>query len=205
MHIAYILQVAWICPFSAVLTPSTASKIPQLAVDFLQTQYPDQVSPPQLVSRSKNDDTKDLIAAGIESRDDEDDDLRIRGMEILTIAVPIWRAAGSLEFFYSTVFHNALGPWASLPLQSRLVVQMGCLQLTMTASFGFGVPRGIPWSFVRNFSRNMVMLTRLGFIGTYVQWYSSVFGGFNPQLGVQVQLEIRRDCSGPHTAAYFGE
>jgi len=134
------------------------------------------------------------ISTGISKRDDdEDDDLRIRHIEILTAWVPTLEAARSLESFYLNVLYSALSQWANLPPQSHLTIKMGWLELTMDVAFNHGLPRGIPWAFVRNFSRNMLAVTRMEFTGTYDMRYSSVFGVFNPEVGIEVRLRIRWD------------
>ena len=196
MHIFHPGHISWLYLVSIALILSTASRICQAPKNISDNQCSDKSSLRRSLSSSDDDGSRNMFAAEIKSRDDDedDDDLRIRHMQITTTAVPIWRAASALEMFYESILAHAIGPWANLPLQSHLAVKMGCLQLTMTVSYGFGMPRSIPWSFVRNYSRNMLMLTRLGFVGTYVMWYSSVFGGFNPQLDVHVELRIRHGC-----------
>ena len=134
-------------------------------------------------------------------RDDEQsDDLRIRRIEILTSSIPIAVAAYSLEMFYNAILHNALAPWCTRPPQQALVMTMGPLQLTMTVVANSGVAQGIPWPFVRNFARNMLAMTALGFTGTYNMFYSrhSVstrgfgipFTPDTPDLAVEVRLGI---------------
>lgn len=134
-------------------------------------------------------------------RDDEQsDDLRVRSIEILTGSIPIAVAANSLELFYNAILYNALAPWCTRPPQQALVMTMGPLQLTMNVVVDSGVAQGIPWPFVRNFARNMLAMTALGFTGTYDIYYSrhSVsttgfgipFNPGNPNLAVEVRLRI---------------
>ena len=121
--------------------------------------------------------------------DNDDDDLRIATVVVLTSTVPIWSAARALESFYTSILSHAMGPWANLRLLPRLDVDFGCLLLTMRVITGDRSPRrGIPWIFVRNFARNMLTMTRLGFTGTYSILYLSVIG---PDLGVVVELRVR--------------
>ena len=134
-------------------------------------------------------------------RDDEQsDDLRVRSIEILTGSVPIAVAASSLELFYNAILFNALAPWCTRPPQQHLVMTMGPLQLTMTVVVDSGVAQGIPWAFVRNFARNMLGVTALGFTGTYNMCYSRhsesttgfgiPFTPATPDLAVEVRLRI---------------
>ena len=103
--------------------------------------------------------------------DDQNDDLRVREIKILTISVPVTVAANALEHFYNVVLFNALNPWGSQPPQQLVSLTMGPLHLTMTVAIDDGVPQGIPWDFVRNFARNMLAVTAMGFTGTYDMYY----------------------------------
>lgn len=132
---------------------------------------------------------------GISRRDDEQSDaLRIRSIVILTGSVPIAAAACSFERFYQAILFNALAPWCSLPPQQFLRMTMGPLQLTMNVVLYNGIPQGIPWAFVRNFARNMLAMTAMGFTGTFDMYYETDEGStFNPRLphlGVDVRLRI---------------
>lgn len=141
-------------------------------------------------------------ADAMSKRDDEQsDDLRIRRIDILSSSIPIAVAAHSLELFYHAILYNALAPWSVWPPQQALVMTMGHLQLTMNVVYDGGVRQGIPWAFVRNFARNMIAMTALGFTGTYDMYYSRhpVFPFTNfrfssnpddPDLGVRVHLSI---------------
>lgn len=128
--------------------------------------------------------------------DDEDDDLRIRRIEIVAGSIPIATAAHSLEMFYNAILSNALAPWCNQPPQQALVMTMGPLQLTMNVVLNHGVPQGIPWAFVRNFARNMLAMTSMGFAGSYNMYYSRLADHglhFDPNvvdLGVEVRLSI---------------
>lgn len=134
-------------------------------------------------------------ADAIIKRDDEQSDpLRIRRIDIVGGSVPIAAVAHSLEFFYNAILSHALAPWCFLPPQGALVMTMGPLQLTMNVVYNSGVPQGIPWAFVRNFARNMLVMTARGFTGTYDMYYATDFGNplihFLPNFGVEVHLRI---------------
>ncbi|KAL9133219.1 MAG: hypothetical protein Q9175_005603 [Cornicularia normoerica] len=137
-----------------------------------------------------------LRSAGamIQRDDEQSDDLRIIRIDIVTGSIPILAAANSLDMFYNAILYNALAPWCSVPPQQTLVITMGHLQLTMNVVFDDGVPRGIPWAFVRNFARNMLGMTAMGFTGTFDMYYATDYGlSFNhdlPNLGVEVRLRI---------------
>ena len=139
--------------------------------------------------------------AMIKRDDEQSDNLRIRRIDILSGSIPIAVAAHSLELFYHAILYNALAPWSVWPPQQALVMTMGPLQLTMNVVYDGGVPQGIPWAFIRNFARNMMAMTALGFTGTYDMYYSrqSVspltnfrfpFNPDNLDLGVRVRLSI---------------
>lgn len=134
----------------------------------------------------------------INRRDDDlSDALRIRRIIIVTGSipfVPIRTAAHSLERFYRAILFHALAPWCSLPPQPALAIGMGPLQLTMNVVYSNGIPQGIPWAFVRNFARNMLVMTALGFTGTYQMYYDtddeSLLNPILPTFGVDVRLRI---------------
>ena len=131
----------------------------------------------------------------ITRRDDEQADaLRIRRIVIMTGSVPIAAAAHSLETFYLAILYNALAPWCSIPPQQALQMTMGPLQLTMNVVASEGIAQGVPWAFVRNFARNMLAMTALGFTETFEMYYDTYDGSpFNahfPNFGVDVRLRI---------------
>ena len=132
----------------------------------------------------------------VERDDEQDDDLRIRGIILQTCHIPITAAAYSLEIFYNAILINALGTWRSMEPQQNLVMTMGPLQLSMTIVLDSSVPQGIPWAFVRNFARNMVAMTAMGFAGTYDMYYTrfdtsgSSFSSPLPNLGVHVVFRV---------------
>ena len=131
----------------------------------------------------------------IARRDDEQgDSLRIRRIVIVTASIPIVAAAHSLERFYNAILFNALAPWCSLPPQRSLQMTMGPLQLSMEVVDNYGIPQGIPWAFVRNFARNMLAMTALGFTGTFNMYYdtdgSFPFNARFLNFGVDVRLRI---------------
>lgn len=131
----------------------------------------------------------------ITRRDDEQGDpLRIRRIVIVTGSVPIAAAAHSFEKFYLAILYNALAPWCSLPPQQGLQMTMGPLQLTMSVVHSYGISQGIPWAFVRNFARNMLAMTALGFTGTFDMYYDtdngSPFYAQFPNFGVDVRLRV---------------
>lgn len=134
--------------------------------------------------------------AMIKRDNDENDDMKIRRIEIVTGSVPIATAAHSLEGFYSAILSNALTSWCNQLPQQALVMTMGPLQLTMNVVVNSGVPQGIPWAFVRNFARNMLAMTSMGFTGSYNMYYSRLMDyelPFNPgvvNIGVEVRLSI---------------
>jgi len=132
-------------------------------------------------------------ASYLSSRDDEiDDDLVVRRIDIVTGMVPIANSANALLAFYNSILFHALAPWANTQPQVALRMTMGCLELTMQVVFERSrTRRGIPWAFVRNFARNMLMMTTMGFTGTYDMYYSSDSGfSFNADLGVEVRLRV---------------
>lgn len=126
--------------------------------------------------------------------DDLSDALRIRRIVIVTGGVPIIAAAYSLERFYSAILSNALATWCSLPPQQALSMTMGPLHLTMNTVYSNGIPQGIPWAFVSNFARNMLVMTGLGFTGTFNMYYDTDDGSsispVLPTFGVDVRLRI---------------
>lgn len=126
--------------------------------------------------------------------DDQSDPLRIGRIVILTGSVPIAAAAHSLEKFYLAILSNALASWCSLPPQPVLQITMGPLQLTMNVVGNNGIPQGIPWVFVRNFARNMLAMTALGFTGTFDMYYdtddSLPFNAHFLNFGVDVGLRV---------------
>ena len=101
-------------------------------------------------------------------RSDDANDLVVQQINIRTSTIPVVHAAHFLEHFYNSILYNALAPWSTMEPQLRLRMTMGSLELTMMVAFNAGgTPRGIPWSFVRDFARNMLVMTRMGFTGTY--------------------------------------
>lgn len=134
--------------------------------------------------------------------DEEDDDLRARRIEIMTIMIPLPTASHTLEYFYAHILFNALALWANVPPAPNLVFTLGCLELTMNVLSNHGPARGISWAFVRNFARNMIAMTRRGFVGTYRMYYSSIYGTcYCPQMAVEVELRIRADRVGSWNVA----
>ena len=130
---------------------------------------------------------------------DGNDDLIVRHIQVLTAMIPIWDAAQVLEVFYRSIFDHAVVSWADIPLSTHLMINYGCLELTMTVTnTDVNFPRGIPWGFVRDWSWNMLCVTRLGFVGTYRMWYASIFGVLNPSLGIEVCLRINWQRLGCH-------
>ena len=132
-------------------------------------------------------------ADGIVKRDyEQDDDLWIRGIILQTCHVPITVAAYSLDRFYNAVLSNTLGVWGSMEPQQSLRMTMGPLSLSMHVVLDNRVTQGIPWAFVRNFARNMLAVTAMGFTGTYDMYFSrfdtfgSSFTSPLPNLGVHV-------------------
>ena len=122
--------------------------------------------------------------------DDQVDDLWVRSINILTSSIPSSAAAAQLEEFYYSILCNTLAAWAQQPAQQMLFLNMGRLQLSMSVVMNSGAPQGIPWAFVRNFARNMLMMTRLGFVGTYNMYYMRHSNPSLPNLGVEVRLRI---------------
>lgn len=189
MYVVYILCIACLSTLFANVVPSSNSRPPfsvQQSPDLHSSQYP-------LPQKQKDN----LIAIRRSPRrltkrtDNDDDDLRIRYVQILTSTVPILSAARELDRLYNNILYNALVLWASIPLSQRLTFRMGCLELTMHVGFSRGTPRSIPWAFVRNFCRNMLAATRTGFVGTYRMSFASIFGEWNPELRIEVELRIR--------------
>lgn len=143
-------------------------------------------------SQSKDHETPQgmVVARSSKRNDDEEDDLRIRHISILTTTVPLFAAVHDLDTFYNAILYNALASWINMPPQLALSISFGCLQLKMSVAVNYGPPRGIPWAFVRNFARNMLVMTRGGFAGTYDMYYSSIHGAFRPEFSVEVSLRI---------------
>ena len=130
--------------------------------------------------------------------DEQSDDLWIRRISIMTSSVPIAESARFLDMFYNSILYNALSPWCCQPPQQVLMITLGRLQLTMTVVSDNGVQQGIPWSFVRNFARNMLAMTAAGFTGTYDMYYmrgdaSIPVNPFLPNFGVEVRLRFLWD------------
>ena len=136
-------------------------------------------------------------ADGIVKRDNEqDDDLWIRGINLQTSHIPITAAAYSLERFYNAILSNALNAWGSMEPQQSLMMTMGPLQLSMHVVLDSRVTQGIPWAFVRNFARNMLAVTSMGFTGTYDMYFTrfntfgTLFSSPLPNLGVHVVFRV---------------
>ena len=147
---------------------------------------------PSFQGSDKRRDGSVMSADIMMKRDDnESDDLRVRVTRILTTSVPITTAAYSLEFFYNAILLNALNHWCSQPPQQVLFVTMGSLQLSMTILFDGGVQQGIPWDFVRNFARNMLAVTAMGFTGTYDMYYAREYGESLTIPGLVVEVRFR--------------
>ena len=124
---------------------------------------------------------------------DDDDDLRVRWINIVSGSVPIAAAAHSLQMFYNAILFNTLTQWCTQPPQQVMVMTMGRLQLTMKIVVGSGVRQGIPWAFVRNFARNMLAMTAMGFTGTYDMVYlrvNDLFPSAPADIGVEVRLRF---------------
>lgn len=126
-------------------------------------------------------------------RDNEQDDLTVRRITVLTSSVPVPAATRFFEVFYRTLLYHTLDIWSRQPPQHQLVLRMGHLQLTMNVMFSWGPPQAIPWAFVVDFARNMLTMTGLGFAGTYDMYYTRGdhwrwhdFGN----LGVEVHLRF---------------
>ena len=106
--------------------------------------------------------------------------------------MPLVNAAEALLSFYNNILLQTLNPWANEEPQLALTISMGHLELTMAvvpdSSRNF---QGIPWSFVRTFARDMVIMTCAGFTGTFVMQFSTD-RGYNaiPDLTVEVRLRI---------------
>lgn len=148
------------------------------------------------LSQSERHDHLSPIDYSISKRDDNEEDfLRVRQINIFTSTFPIISATRFLDFFYNSILYNALTTWAEIPPPPTLTFCLGYLRLTMTVVCNPGPPRGIPWAFVRNFARNMIVMTRVGFAGTYMMHYwpaNGVVGGlYVPEFCVEVKLEVR--------------
>lgn len=79
--------------------------------------------------------------------------------------VPIQAASTSLWLLYSSIQRQALGPWASIPIQADLWMTLGNLRIC------FASLHGIPWDFVAWFAGKMITATLRGFTGTWDQMY----------------------------------
>lgn len=179
--------------FFCFLFFQTASSFPPIAENYERAPRlgyrQDSCS---VISQSEHHGTPQtmVVARSSKRNDDEDDDLRIRNINILTTTVPLIAAMHDLDMFYNSILYNALAPWINMPPQTALSITCGCLQLKISVVVNYGPPRGIPWAFVRNFARNMLVMTHGGFAGTYDMYYSSIRGAFRPEFSVQVSLRV---------------
>ena len=147
---------------------------------------------------SQGSQTSDYVSSRqtgvmVKRDDEQDDDLWVRTIQIISSTIPYRAAAPFLEQFYLSILYNALESWTSQPPQQKLFVTIGRLQLTMQVALDTGVRQGIPWAFVRNFARNMLMMTRLGFVGTYDMFFMRHYNPHSPILIVEVRLRISWD------------
>lgn len=202
-HISVILTMWFsrallvICSFLSQLTfthpsPPTKYEIPTRS-EGIQIKHIINVSSSQSQRHGHPQPPFDF---SIGKRDDNEEDyLRVRQITIFTSTVPIISATHHLDFFYNTILYNALTTWAEMPAQPILCFSLGCLRLTISVVCNPGPPRGIPWAFVRNLARNMIVMTRAGFAGTYMMHYwpvnGMVGGFFVPAFCVEVRLEVR--------------
>ena len=194
-----MLPVCFLLLFAAALDFSMASgvssstgEMPHFHISYA-LGFPTSLGIPVEPKQSQRENIK------VSERDDNsDDDLRVQGVTILTTTVPIWDAVRVLAVFYGSILDRALSSWATIPEQPVVIINMGCLQLTINVPFAGDSPRAIPWAFVRNFARNMLAMTRRGFTGTYRMWFISAFGLGNAQLDVEVRLSVCWDRLGCH-------
>ena len=126
-------------------------------------------------------------------RDDEQDDLSLRRVTILTSGVPIAAAAHSLDAFYSAILYHAFNIRCAQPPQPLLIMTMEPLYLTMKVMFDARVPQGIPWPFFTKFAHKMLATTSMGFTGTHNMFYVRENVGTSsnlPGLAVEIQFQI---------------
>ena len=197
MHVKRTLVVACLLLQTALNFPSTSPSY-ERTKGLKGTLIPQASKSPLSRSKDHEHPHKLVLARSGKRNDDEEDDLRIRRIDLLTSTVPISEAAHDLEIFYNSVLYNAIAVWVDMPPQLTLSMSLGCLQLRMSVVMNLGPPRGIPWAFVRNFARNMLVMTRTGFAGTYVMYYSSIRDAFAPEFGVEVELRVFWANTGQH-------
>lgn len=189
MYIRCTLHAISLLLFASILITASGAHDRQWAEQARENQGIQIFRSPSLQSLIEHIPTK---------RDEyEADELTIGSIRILSSSVPIQTAVQSLELFYNQILYNARVHWIGIEPQFTLQLNVGCLQLTMSIAFNHGVVRGIPWSFVRNFARNMLVMTRSGFTGTYNMLYLSRNGAFNPVFGVDVSFRVLWECIGP--------
>lgn len=192
MYLTAILQISFL--LALFETPTQASEMKNSTNRKLtRSDITSVPSLPGLRNRLERTPFSSSTQHRFSRRDDVlDDDLVARHIQIVTSTVPIADAVNALQVFYNSILYNALAPWGNMEPQVALRMTMGCLELTMeVVSDRTRTRRGIPWAFVRNFARNMLTMTTMGFTGTYDMYYSTNLGYyFNPDLGVEVHLRV---------------
>lgn len=107
-------------------------------------------------------------------------ELRLLRIFSSDLIVPVSVAARELELFYWALLHNAVYVWPDTPPLPNLVLSLGHLQI---AFFGGGL---VQWDFVADFAARMLVVTQLGYTGTYrMTWANRAF-----TAGVSVMLSI---------------
>ena len=94
--------------------------------------------------------------------------LQIHHMEIRSLVSPILHAAASLYAFYFSLYHECVSNWIHITPLYSLRITYGYFSFTMYSTGG-----PIPWALVAEVAGNMMMLTRMGFTGTYDIWYDN--------------------------------
>lgn len=194
MHLTFVLQVFSSIVFIAIPTRAIDEESRTMET-ITRSHVPSTPCIPCQRIRVEENPLYPISTGKFVRRDDEsDDDLVARHIEIMTTMVPIADAANALQNFYNSVLYEALHAWANLEPQLALRMTMGCLELTIVVVLDRSrVPRGIPWAFVRNFAWNMLTMTRMGFLGTYDIYYSTVAGyHLSADFGIDVRLRVLR-------------
>ena len=114
--------------------------------------------------------------------------LRIHSMSIHRLTIPIFSAAPSLALFYTAIVRECIASWSDLPPLFHLHITNGFFALSLQ-----GIGRPIPWSLVAEVAGNMLVVTRLGFTGTWDMRYVDEqrrVGAVYMAYGVLVQFRI---------------
>ncbi|KAI4266543.1 MAG: hypothetical protein L6R38_008679 [Xanthoria sp. 2 TBL-2021] len=89
--------------------------------------------------------------------------------EIFSFIQPVGLAARGFGRFYNQMLHQALFVWPNLPAASSWRMRLGAFQCIMAA----GGAEAVPWTFVADFARMMMVMTSIGFTSTYQMTFRS--------------------------------